>query len=1539
MPLGRSPTIPHGEPKAFQFIEGQPYPDGHSDKENGMGLLSSQKAAESLRTAPAALHKASSEPFPSTPGARIPLADLIGDAERPHITQAQVESPQEHIEWQTTRSPERSQATATPAPRGKKRAKSSSPPGSSARTKSKRQKPDEDSLNMNSVAKSLKTPANDPATDLWNRYATGTSMGTPIGLNGPAFAHLLDSSSPQVDEQKSGNVKGLRRWTSCGVEWPSSKTKRKVAKSTNLKEELDDVFMDRTRDSDRANEHTKPSKISSMLERIQQSLVREKRSPANPNAPSSSSPIPQRCEVFDRTSISPTRAPELAALADRKSIEQSKTSDTTSFGSEDFGSDILEEVATQEQSRPVENSGHHDNFEDEFGDDEFDAGEFDEVVSLCSQKPQAPTQLQTEQEDEFGFGDEDDIDEASLAAAEVAATQRIQASTTLTKSSVLLVDVENSTQVSKTITLRGSWFDTRCTQGSYVHVIGEFDPLGQIFIDDAHNMLILHPDHLISALVVADSFDCTRRAVLQDRVKATSEASPPMMYGTMIHEIFQEALKSSRWDDNFLRALIANTIAVHIEDLYEVKLSPEHVTEHLLSKMPALQTWCQRFIKEQPSGDGIVQDRNSKQVNMSLSKLLDVEEHIWSPMYGLKGNIDATVQVNMQDDDGAKTLIAPFEIKTGKRPTASHRAQTALYTLLLSDRYDVAIAYGILYYTETSEISRVPAIRHELRHMIMQRNELACYVREKLTLPPMVNDTRKCGHCYAKTSCFLYHRLVENGNGETSGMRDKFDAVTKHLKPAHQEFFRKWDHLLTKEESEIMKFRRELWTMMSIEREKLGRAFANVVLEPGSGSEVIDGNKINRFHYSFHKLDVSPTFSFTESQLTVGEPIVVSDERGHYALAKGYVTGILKTRITVAVDRLLKNARTRLPGFNLDRNQVFSGVTDSAGLEPTISQSSPMLYRLDKDEFSNGMATVRNNLVQIMTEDAFGSRNIRELIVDGKEPVFKAVASAYTLSGPQSQLDINEDQRGAIEKIMCAEDYALVLGMPGTGKTTTIAHIIRALVSQGKSVLLTSYTHTAVDNILLKIKNDNISVLRLGAIAKVHPEVREFATLAAEPRTSIEELRRAYHDPQVVATTCLGIGHRMFNERVFDYCIVDEASQITLPVCVGPIRLARAFVLVGDHFQLPPLVQNKEALEGGLDVSLFKLLSERHPAAVATLRHQYRMNAPIMSLSNALIYEGALVCGTEAIAQSTMSLPEYARLDELHRAGSPPTKSDCPSATNSDCWLSKVLNPSMSTPVVFIDTDTLLPASLESQKASRITNVYEATLITRLSRVLLLAGLPASSLGIITLYRSQLALIKSMLLSSEHGIARGEATEIEAHTADRFQGRDKEAILLSCVRNNDRACVGDLLKDWRRVNVAVTRARRKLIIVGSRGTLSKGDELLSKLVSLCDQNGWTVNLPKEAAEDACHDWLPKSIHQSTNPDIHSSLRTFMKTTPVNNAIKLKEARSTFVNKAFRPPTMAGKLSTKAALGGAKIAKRSVLADIVNEVVPEGFFDD
>ena len=820
-------------------------------------------------------------------------------------------------------------------------------------------------------------------------------------------------------------------------------------------------------------------------------------------------------------------------------------------------------------------------------------------------------------------------------------------------------------------------------------------------------------------------------------------------------------------------------------------------------------------------------------------------------------------------------------------------------------------------------MSRVPAVRHELIHMVMQRNALATYIRQKVDLPPMLKSPHLCGQCYAQTPCFIYHRLVEDGNGETSGLKDRFDEVIRHLNPAHATFFRKWDDLLTKEEKNIVKVRRELWTMQSAEREKLGRCFSNVVIEPGSAMEVQDAPKINRYHYAFVKEKHVSGFSFLESQITVGEPIVISDEKGHFALASGYVTGIRKRRVEAAVDRRLNKARTRRQDFESQDHQSFVGIMEvleegSASVTRRPEEPQELTsYRIDKDEFSNGMATVRNSLISLMDKTVLGSQPLRRLIVENAAPTFREGPCSYSLGDSVSQESLNVDQRNAIEKVLSAKDYALVLGMPGTGKTTTIAHIIRALTAQGKSVLLTSYTHTAVDNILLKIRHDNIGVFRLGAVAKIHPDVQDFADLAGMPMEGIEEIQRAYSRP-VVATTCLGVNHPIFNQKIFDYCIVDEASQITLPVCLGPIRMARTFILVGDHNQLPPLVQNKEAQEGGLDVSLFKMLSDNHPSSMVNLEHQYRMCEDVMSLSNALIYNDRLKCGNIEVARRTVRIPRMEALKQHHHTPSTllsahlNPKAVCLNPVVALCWIRDLLDPSVK--ACFVNTDSLLPQSRESETGSRIVNTCEATLCTQLVQALLTTGIPAADLGLITLYRSQLALLKHNL--------RHQHPPVEMHTADKFQGRDKEVVILSLVRSNESLNVGDLLRDWRRVNVALTRARTKLLIVGSKSTV-KGNELLAKCVKFMDQRNWVYDLPRGAMEGHVFDdgATPLTAMMGSPSKGAKVEPKTSKTSPR----KAKRIDGFFERGKGKHAAKVGKVTERALLGS-----RPVLRDIIND---------
>lgn len=1063
-----------------------------------------------------------------------------------------------------------------------------------------------------------------------------------------------------------------------------------------------------------------------------------------------------------------------------------------------------------------------------------------------------------------------------------------------------MVAKEDRTGSHVSITLRGSWANTTITKGHLIHVSylpghtdDDFFSSQQLELNDGETsaFLVVHPDHMLSATTVADSFDCTRKAVLQDRIKATGESSKAMIYGKILHEIFQQALGANKWDDQFLADLVERTVQAHVEGLWELGMEDTVLaTEEIKAKMGELAAWAKVFVAPEPSNSSLVDDRNGEKVWMSVSKVIAIEEHVWSPQYGLKGNIDATIQSTLRDDPRKppKQLVTPFEVKTGRTTQSpAHRAQTALYTLLLSDRYDVAVKAGILYYLESSTMTRIAPPVNEIRQMVQERNRLASYIHkarhpakdgeideslhsqeyERSGLPVLLRNAFKCGRCYAQQSCFTYHALVEDGSAETAGMVDdnkKSHSLIWHEAVGHllgttsgdktqsqalRTWFSKWDKLLTFEESESSRFRKELWTMASSEREESGRCFGNLIVAQdltstaaAVASSIVDGiegsgGKINRYTYVLGRAQNKAGASFAEgSQLTVGEPVVVSSEQGQWALANGYVIATSKQYITVAVDRKLGDARQRLGNFDTEHNQAFMGVMDTNKKSNTVPiSSSPPLYRLDKDEFSNGLALIRNKLVTLMSSHPIHTK-LRNQIVFDAPPTFASSSSSLPTLQPSQLGQMNDDQQAAVSKVLAAQDYALILGMPGTGKTTTIAHVIRALLAEKKTILLTSFTHTAVDNILLKIRDvaPEGSILRLGVPAKINPEVQTFCQLAATARHSIGEIDETYMGCQIVATTCMGTNHALFQRRAFDVCIVDEASQITLPTALGPLLHARKFVLVGDHFQLPPLVQNRAALEGGLDISLFKQLSERFPEAVATLGRQYRMCEDVMSLSNELIYSGKLKCGNESVANRTLKLPTPSGLDVFHQ------QQLGGDASGPDCFLNRLTDSQHR--VVFANIDAVGPAALETLTSGKnITNTIEAALTAQTVSSLLARGVPGREIGVITLYRSQLALLRQLFKVA------GISADVEIDSADRFQGRDKECIILSMVRSNESGIVGDLLKDWRRVNVALTRARSKLVVFGSKRTLRNND-LLTKFMALVDKNKWSVNLPKGADE-------------------------------------------------------------------------------------------
>lgn len=199
---------------------------------------------------------------------------------------------------------------------------------------------------------------------------------------------------------------------------------------------------------------------------------------------------------------------------------------------------------------------------------------------------------------------------------------------------------------------------------------------------------------------------------------------------------------------------------------------------------------------------------------------------------------------------------------------------------------------------------------------------------------------------------------------------------------------------------------------------------------------------------------------------------------------------------------------------------------------------------------------------------------------------------------------------------------------------------------------MTSYTNSALDNILLKLIDSGVhDFVRIGRASSCHPGVQDFMPGGQRyPQRSTAELQQLAASTPIVGCPCLSVHHPLLAARpAFDVAIVDEAGQISLPAVLGALLKARSFVLVGDHYQLPPLVLDKRAAAGGLGVSLFRQLCEAHPSAVVVLRRQYRMCGDVMGLANELVYGGQLVAGSEQVENAQLELAHPDVLSQVRK--------------------------------------------------------------------------------------------------------------------------------------------------------------------------------------------------------------------------------------------------------------------------------------------------
>ena len=432
---------------------------------------------------------------------------------------------------------------------------------------------------------------------------------------------------------------------------------------------------------------------------------------------------------------------------------------------------------------------------------------------------------------------------------------------------------------------------------------------------------------------------------------------------------------------------------------------------------------------------------------------------------------------------------------------------------------------------------------------------------------------------------------------------------------------------------------------------------------------------------------------------------------------------------------------------------------------------------------------------------------------------------------------LNSSQQAAVNEVLWAKDVAVVHGPPGTGKTTTLVEAIYETLRRENQVLVCAQSNMAVDWIAEKLVDRGVSVLRIGNPTRVtdkmlsftyerrfeshplyqdlwairrsirqlydsrngnaeqrHQKIARLKDRAAEIEYSINQ--SLFADAKVIASTLAGSANRLLTGMAFGTLFIDEAAQALEAACWIAIRKAHRVVFAGDHRQLPPTIKSPEAMSGGLDKTLMQYIVEQKPQAVSLLRVQYRMCDDIMQFPNREFYGGLLESAPEVKYRGIL---DWDTAVEWIDSGSSVFGPPCREGSGFPMREEQGAGSSWFNTAEAQQTLETLKCYFEKIGKERLLE----------ERV---------DVGIISPYKGQVQLLRRMLRQDRYWKPfRG---LISVNTVDGFQGQERDVIVISLVRSNDQGAIG-FLRDLRRMNVAITRARMKLIIVGDKGTVCR----------------------------------------------------------------------------------------------------------------------
>lgn len=532
----------------------------------------------------------------------------------------------------------------------------------------------------------------------------------------------------------------------------------------------------------------------------------------------------------------------------------------------------------------------------------------------------------------------------------------------------------------------------------------------------------------------------------------------------------------------------------------------------------------------------------------------------------------------------------------------------------------------------------------------------------------------------------------------------------------------------------------------------------------------------------------------------------------------------------------------------VDGDRMVVTVPDSAPLLELQQSTDPIGIQLSFDETSYKL--MFEALDRVMKAKNNRLAYLRDLFYSHQK------AGRFSFE-PMKFPWLNPTQERAVNEVLWAKDVAIVHGPPGTGKTTTLVEAINETLMRESQVLVCAQSNMAVDWISEKLVDRGINVLRIGNPTRVNDKMlgftyeRRFESHADYPqlwaiRKAIRELRKNrkkgsenYHqkmdrlksraaeielrinaelfgEARVIACTLVGSAHHLLEGMKFGTLFIDEAAQALEAACWIPMKRASRVILAGDHCQLPPTVKSIAALRAGLGKTLMERIAENKPEVVTLLKIQYRMNDEIMRFSSDWFYGGKVESAPQIKYRSVLDYDHPITWIDTSNEENQITIEGEDAPEDSASTSSSVSAANQNSDLNFKEQFVGESFGRINKSEAELTLLTLAEYFTRIGKQRVLEE--RIDVGIISPYRAQVQYLKKLIKKYE--FFKPYRRLISVNTVDGFQGQERDVILISLVRSNDEGQIG-FLKDLRRMNVAMTRARMKLIILGNKDTMTK----------------------------------------------------------------------------------------------------------------------